>query len=37
MKKVFRSLDTIIDTVSAKHNINKYLDVLKIDGSLVLV
>lgn len=30
-------LDLIIDTVSAKHEINIYLDKLKVDGALVLV
>lgn len=29
--------DMILDTVSAKHNINSYLHLLKVDGSLVLV
>lgn len=29
--------DMILDTVSAKHNINTYLNLLKVDGSLVLV
>ncbi len=27
----------IVDTVSAKHNVNDYLNILKVDGSLVLV
>jgi uncharacterized zinc-type alcohol dehydrogenase-like protein len=31
------SQDIIIDTVSAKHNINEYLNLLKVDGSLILV
>lgn len=30
-------LDLILDTVSAKHDINIYLNLLKVDGSLVLV
>ncbi|CCB86731.1 MULTISPECIES: NAD(P)-dependent alcohol dehydrogenase [Parachlamydia] len=30
-------LDIILDTVSAKHNVNNYLDMLKVDGALVLV
>jgi alcohol dehydrogenase (NADP+) len=30
-------LDMILDTVSAKHDINTYLNLLKVDGSLVLV
>jgi uncharacterized zinc-type alcohol dehydrogenase-like protein len=29
--------DMILDTVSAKHDVNTYLDLLKVDGSLVLV
>lgn len=29
--------DMILDTVSAKHNVNDYLNILKVDGSLVLV
>ncbi len=29
--------DMILDTVSAKHDINTYLNLLKVDGSLVLV
>jgi uncharacterized zinc-type alcohol dehydrogenase-like protein len=29
--------DMILDTVSAKHNVNVYLNLLKVDGSLVLV
>lgn len=29
--------DMILDTVSAKHDVNAYLDLLKVDGSLVLV
>jgi len=30
-------LDIILDTVSANHNVNHYLNLLKVDGSLVLV
>jgi uncharacterized zinc-type alcohol dehydrogenase-like protein len=30
-------LDMILDTVSAKHNVNTYLHLLKVDGTLVLV
>jgi D-arabinose 1-dehydrogenase-like Zn-dependent alcohol dehydrogenase len=29
--------DMILDTVSARHNVNTYLKALKVDGSLVLV
>ncbi|WP_312362397.1 NAD(P)-dependent alcohol dehydrogenase [Sphingobacterium sp.] len=29
--------DMILDTVSAKHNLNTYIDLLKVDGSLVMV
>ncbi|MBD0832773.1 NAD(P)-dependent alcohol dehydrogenase [Aestuariibaculum sediminum] len=29
--------DMVLDTVSAKHDVNAYLNVLKVDGSLVLV
>ncbi len=29
--------DTILDTVSANHDVNAYLNLLKVDGSLVLV
>ena len=29
--------DMILDTVSAKHDVNAYLNILKVDGSLVLV
>jgi len=36
MKK-HAKLDIIIDTVSAKHNINDYLNLLKVDGTVVLV
>lgn len=30
-------LDMILDTVSARHDVNMYLNLLKVDGSLVLV
>ncbi len=30
-------LDIILDTVSAKHDVNEYLKLLKVDGALVLV
>jgi uncharacterized zinc-type alcohol dehydrogenase-like protein len=30
-------LDIILDTVSAKHDVNEYLNLLNVDGSLVLV
>jgi uncharacterized zinc-type alcohol dehydrogenase-like protein len=30
-------LDIIIDTVSAKHDVNEYLKLLNVDGTLVLV
>ena len=30
-------LDIILDTVSAKHNVNEYINLLKVDGSMVLV
>lgn len=35
--KVQSGFDMILDTVSAKHDINGYLNALKVDGSLVLV
>jgi alcohol dehydrogenase (NADP+) len=35
--KFASKLDLIIDTVSAKHDVNMYLDMLRIDGSMVLV
>lgn len=35
--KATPKLDMILDTVSAKHNVNDYLNILKVDGSLVLV
>ena len=37
MKKYKRKLHFIIDTVSAKHNVNMYLNLLRQDGSVVLV
>ncbi len=37
MKNAKGSQDIIIDTVSAKHDVNQYLGMLKVDGSLVLV
>ncbi|GLB47960.1 NAD(P)-dependent alcohol dehydrogenase [Neptunitalea lumnitzerae] len=37
MKAYQKSLHFIIDTVSAKHNINMYLGLLKVDGAVVLV
>ncbi|MAX80923.1 MAG: zinc-binding dehydrogenase [Crocinitomicaceae bacterium] len=37
MKAAMGSQDIIIDTVSAKHDVNQYLGMLKVDGSLVLV
>jgi alcohol dehydrogenase (NADP+) len=37
MAKYNRKLHFIIDTVSAKHNINTYLNLLRHDGSVVLV
>ncbi|GAB3647250.1 NAD(P)-dependent alcohol dehydrogenase [Echinicola sediminis] len=37
MKAQIGSQDIIIDTVSAKHDVNEYLNLLKVDGSLVLV
>lgn len=37
MAKSYRSLNMVLDTVSAKHDINTYLDLLKVDGSLVMV
>jgi uncharacterized zinc-type alcohol dehydrogenase-like protein len=37
MKKYSRKLHFIIDTVSAKHDVNTYLNLLRHDGSLVLV
>jgi uncharacterized zinc-type alcohol dehydrogenase-like protein len=37
MSRYFRKLHLIIDTVSAKHDVNTYLNLLKPDGSVVLV
>jgi alcohol dehydrogenase (NADP+) len=37
MKKYARKMHFIIDTVSAKHDVNTYLNLLKPDGSVVLV
>lgn len=37
MKQFAGSLNFILDTVSAKHDINAYLGLLKVDGTLVLV
>lgn len=37
MKQHANSLHVILDTVSAQHDINAYLRLLKVDGSLVLV
>ena len=37
MKKYVGKLNFIIDTVSAKHDINSYLNLLKHDGTVVLV
>jgi alcohol dehydrogenase (NADP+) len=37
MEKHFGSFDFILDTVSADHNINAYLSLLKRDGSIALV
>ena len=37
MAKYARSLHFIIDTVSAKHDVNPYLNVLRHDGAVVLV
>jgi len=37
MEKHVRSFDFILDTVSAEHDINAYLGLLKRDGSMVLV
>jgi uncharacterized zinc-type alcohol dehydrogenase-like protein len=37
MQKHFGSFDFILDCVSADHDINAYLNLLKVDGSLVLV
>ncbi len=32
-----RSLDLVLDNVSARHDVNAYLNLLKVDGTLVLV
>jgi uncharacterized zinc-type alcohol dehydrogenase-like protein len=37
MQKHAGSFDFILDTVSAEHNLNAYLDLLKRDGTLTLV
>jgi uncharacterized zinc-type alcohol dehydrogenase-like protein len=37
MKQYINKIDFIIDTVSAKHDVNIYLNLLKHDGSVVLV
>ncbi len=37
MKKRIASFDFILDTVSAQHDINAYLSLLKLDGTLCLV
>jgi uncharacterized zinc-type alcohol dehydrogenase-like protein len=37
MKKYVRKMHLILDTVSAKHDVNTYLRLLKPDGSVVLV
>src|SRR5205823_9640690 len=37
MQKHAASFDFILDTVSAQHNINAYLDSLKLDGTLTIV
>jgi len=37
MEKHIRSFDFILDTVSAEHDINAYLNLLKRDGAMVLV
>lgn len=37
MENAKNSLNLIIDTVSAQHEINSYLQLLKVDGTLVLV
>lgn len=37
MEKFANKVDMILDTVSAKHDVNAYLKLLKIDGSMVLV
>ena len=37
MQKHLGSFDFILDAVSAEHNLNAYLDLLKLDGTLTLV
>lgn len=37
MQKHLGSFDFILDTVSAEHNVNAYLDLVKLDGTLTLV
>src|SRR5580700_11111149 len=37
MQKHLGSFDFILDTVSAEHNINAYLDLLKLNGTMTLV
>jgi uncharacterized zinc-type alcohol dehydrogenase-like protein len=37
MKKHANSFDFILDTVSAQHDINSYINLLRIDGNLTLV
>jgi uncharacterized zinc-type alcohol dehydrogenase-like protein len=37
MQKHLNSFDFILDTVSADHNVAAYLDLIKLDGTMVLV
>ncbi|KAI5057596.1 hypothetical protein GOP47_0027989 [Adiantum capillus-veneris] len=37
LKKASRSIDYIVDTVSAPHNLEQYLDLLTVNGKLVVV
>lgn len=37
MKKWTKKLDFILDTISGEHDINQYLDLLKLDGTMVMV
>ena len=37
MARLANYFDVILDTVSAKHDYNKYLDLISLDGSMVLV
>ncbi len=37
MKKHYRSFDFILDAVSAQHDINEYINLLKLDGTITLV